>query len=271
MTIKKISYILAVLGFGMTLAPAFAMAQTAGVGVSANATVTTPAAKVEMSATAMTNAKARGDKELDRRVQALTDANIRVQAMQKVTPTFKDNLATALQTQITAFNALKAKIDADTDAATLKADIQSITQSYRVYALVLPQVHIAAAADRAVAISSMMQTLGTKLAARIQAAGQAGADVTALNATLSDLGTKISDANTQAQAAVTVSAALAPDNGDKDKMASNNAALKTARTDLTTAGADLKAARKDIDTLVKGLKKVEASASATSTASTTTH
>lgn len=268
---KKISYILAVLGLSLTLAPVYAMAETAGVGVSAHATASTPAATVTMSASAMAAAKSRGDKELDRRVQALTDANIRVQAMQKVTPTFKDNLSTALQTQIAAFNALKAKIDADTDAATLKADVQSITQSYRVYALVLPQVHIAAAADRAVTISTMMQTLGTKLAARIQAAGKAGADVAALTATLNDLGNKITDASTQAQAAVSVSATLAPDNGDKTVMASNTAALKTARTNLATANTDLKAARKDIDTIIKGLKKVEASVAATSTASTSTN
>ena len=271
MIMKKISYLLAALGFSLALVPAFALAQTAGVGVSANATVTTPAASVTMSASAMAAAKSRGDKELDRRVEALTDANIRVQAMQKVTPTFKDNLGTALQTQIAAFNALKTKIDADTDAATLKTDIQSITQSYRVYALVLPQVRIAAAADRAVTISTMMQILGTKLAARIQAAGAAGADVTALTATLDDLGSKISDASTEAQAAVTTSASLAPDNGDKTVMASNNAALKTARTSLSTANTDLKAARKDIDTIVKGLKKAEASVSATTTASTSTN
>lgn len=257
----------ALLGTSLMLAPLFALAQAAGVNTSVNANATTPVANVQMSASAMTAAKARADRELDRRVGALTDAQVRVQAMQKVTPTFKDNISTALEAQISAFNALNAKIQAETDAATLKADVQSITESYRVYALVLPQVRIAAAADRLVTVTTMMQTLGTKLAARVQAAGNAGADITALTATVNDLGSKITSANTSAQAAVSVSAALVPDQGDKQKMAENAAVLKDARAKLTAAHADLKAARKDIDTLVKGLKKVEATLTASSTTS----
>lgn len=263
---KKLTFIiLSLMGFSLALAPVLVSAQVPAVTTTATASVTTPVATVKMNATVMATTKARGDKELDRRVTALTDVNTRVQAMQKVTDTFKQNLATAVQTQITAFNALKAKIDADTDATTLKADVQSITQSYRVYALVLPQVRIAAAADRGVTIATMMQGLGNKLAARIQAAATAGADTTALKAVLTDLGTKISDASTQAQAAVSVSASLTPDNGDTTKMASNNTALKTARTDLTTVQTDLKAGRQDITTIVKGLAKADASVTATST------
>lgn len=263
---KKITYIvLTLLGFSLVLAPALASAQ--GVGVSANATVTTPAGTVTMTAAAMANAKTRADKELQRRITALQDLNTRVQAMQEVTATFKQSLANAVQTQITAFQALNAKIQADTDGATLKADIQSITQSYRVYALVLPQIHIAAAADRAVAIVSMMQTLGTKLNARIQAAAQAGANVTALTAALNDLAAKISDANTQAQASVSGSASLTPDNGDKTVMASNTAALKASRKALQAVQQDLVAARKDILTIIKGLPKIQANATASSTTS----
>ncbi len=258
---KKISFLIAVLLGAIALAPALVSAQVPA--VTAGASVTTPVATVKMSATAMATAKTRGDTELDRRVTSLTDANTRVQAMQKVTDTFKQNLATALETQISAFGALKAKIDADTDATTLKTDVQSITQSYRVYALVLPQVRIAAAADRGVTIVGMMQILGEKLAARVAAGTTAGANTTALQATLTDLGAKISDANTQAQAAVSVSASLTPDNGDTTKMASNNAVLKTARTDLTTVNTDLKAARVDITTIVKGLAKINVAATST--------
>ncbi len=242
----------------LTLAPALASAQSLGASVSASTTVKTPvgSAGVQMSATAMTAIKTRAHSELQRRVDSLTAVNTRIQGLQQVTATFKQSLQTAVQTQISAFQALDAKIQADTDAATLKTDVQSITQSYRVYALVLPQIRIAAAADRAISIVSMMQTLGTKLNARIQAAGTAGANVTALQTALNDLAAKISDANTQAQASVTTTASLAPDNGDTTKMAANTAALKQGRTGLTTVGNDLKAARADIATIIKGLKAI---------------
>ena len=122
--------------------------------------------------------------------------------MQKVTDAFKQSLKHHRTAEISTLAALKTKIDADTDATTLKADLKSITKSYRVYALVLPQGRIAAAADREVTLVSMMSTLGTKLQARVQAAGQSGADVTAATATLTDMSSKLQDAQTQAQAAV---------------------------------------------------------------------
>ena len=269
--------ILTLFGFSMTLAPALVAAQTGTVGATVNtsATVSVPPVRanasttVQMSATAMTQAKARADKELTRRTDALVALNARVQAMQKVTVTFKQNLATSIDTQISAFQALNAKIAADTDATTLKAAIQSITESYRVFALVFPQIRIAAAADREVAISAMMVTLGNKLAARIQAVGTAGADVKALGDALTDMSNQISIANTKAQAAVEVSASLSPDNGDKDVMAKNKAALAEARADLNASHTALVAARKDVDTVVKGLKKAEASVQTTASASTT--
>ena len=126
---------------------------------------------------------------------------------------------------------------------------------------------IAAAADKVVTITSMMNTMGIKLQARIQAASQAGANVTAVTTALNDLGAKIGDAQTQAQNAVSTSAALQPDNGDKTVMASNTTALKASRTDIQTATKDLVAARKDIATIIAGIGKLPA---ASVTASSTT-
>ena len=264
---KKIHYLtlLIALSLGLvTLAPAFAAAQTAAVttsaAVNANASVTLTAGEK----TAIT----RGDTEITRRITALTDLNTRIQAMQKVTDTFKAGISASITNEVNTLTSLKAKIDADTDLATLKADIQSITASYRVFALVLPQGRIAAAADREVTLVSMLSTLGAKLQARITAAQQGGANVTAMSAALTDMAAKLQDAQTQAEGSVTASASLAPDGGDKTKMAANTAALKTARADLAAAQKDLAAARKDVDTIVKGLASVKTTTTASSTTST---
>lgn len=260
MTIKQLA-IYAAIALGL-LTPVLAAAQTPSVTSAVNAN-----ASIKFTATE-TKAKSRGDAEVDRRTAALLELNTRVQAMQKVTDAFKQNIATAIQTQLTEFASLKAKIDADTDSATLKADLKSITDSYRVFALVLPQARIAAAADREVTLVSMMSTLGAKLQARVQAAQQSGATTTALVAALTDMAAKLQDAQTQASAAVTASAPLNPDNGDKTIMASNTAALKVARADIQAAHADLVQARKDVDIILKGLKAIEASTSASSATQT---
>ena len=265
---KKIHYLtlLIALSLGLvTLAPAFASAQTAA--VTATAGITAGGTSVTLTAGEKT-AITRGDTEITRRITALTDLNTRIQAMQKVTDAFKAGISASITNEINTLTSLKAKIDADTDLATLKTDIQSITASYRVFALVLPQGRIAAAADREVTLVSMLSTLGAKLQARIQAAQQGGTDVTAMTAALTDMAAKLQDAQTQAEASVTASASLAPDGGDKTKMAANTAALKTARADLKTAQTDLVAARKDVTTIVTGLGKVKATTTASSTTST---
>ena len=243
---------------GVLLVPTLALAVEANVGVNTTAQVTTPAAVQVKVDAKMQAAKDKATKEIDRRIKALNDLNIRVEAMQRVTESFKQTLSTNVQNQVSGLNQLKAKIDADTELEVLKTDIKTITDSYRVYMLVMPQARIAAAADREVTLITMMNQLGAKLQARISASQSAGADVSKLLAALTDMSAKLSNASTQAQAAVSVSAGLAPDEGEKTKMAANAAALKSARTSIQAAHTDLVAARKDADQIIKGLKALPA-------------
>ena len=134
--------------------------------------------------------------------------------------------------------------------------------------LVIPQGNIAAAADHEATIINALTELGLKVQARLQDAQKAGADVTALGNTLADFGKKLTDAQTHAQAAISGSAVLTPDQGDKTKMDANNAALKQARTDITTAQQDLIAAQKDLGTIISGLKKLKFPKTATTTTPT---
>lgn len=259
----------ALLTAGIVLAaPAFALAQAVDTTVTGSADVRAAGLRASASTTisvaVMTRAKTKADTEIDRRIKALTELNTRVSAMTKVTADFKQNLATNIQTQITGLTALKAKIDADEDGATLRTDVQSVTQAYRVFALVMPQARIAAAADREATIINMLAGIGTKLQARIAAAGTAGVDVSAMNTALTDMGTKLASAQTHAQAAVNNSATLTPDGGDKDKMKTNTDALVAARKEVEAARQDLVAARKDVDVILKGLRAA-AGASASST------
>lgn len=207
--------------------------------------------------------KARATAEIDRRVASLNKLEARVTAMVRVSDATKASLKATIDAQIKVLTDLKAKIAADTDEATLKADIQSITKSYRIYMLVMPQGTILAAADRVATTADLMTTLDTKLDARITDAATAGKDVTALKSASVDLKAKLEVAKTAAADAVTLSATLKPDNGDATIMASNKKAMDDARAKIKVAQDALKAARKDAETIVKGLKdfniKVEGS------------
>ncbi len=278
MNMKKhliIKAILAALGFSV-LVPAFAFAQV-GATVNANTTVTPTSASLSLrskvtasstvEATRAERAKDKGDQEIDRRVASLNALLIRVGQMNKINEQLKATITTNIQNEISGFATLKAKIDADTDLATLKADIKSVTDSYRIYILVIPQSRLTAAADRMATVINMMASVGAKLQARINTAKTAGSDTAALEVALTDLGAKLTSAQTHAQAAVSGIAGLAPDQGDKTVMAKNDAAIKASQGEIKAGTQDLVDARKDIATIVGGLGKLKANASASSTVS----
>ena len=128
------------------------------------------------------NITSRADDEITRRVNALNALSTRVNAMVRLSATDKSNLSTSIQSQITAMNTLQTQIAADAAAnntSSLKTDVQSITASYRIFALILPQGAIEAASDRVLTIVGIMNDLSTKFSARIQAAQSAGNNVTA--------------------------------------------------------------------------------------------
>jgi hypothetical protein len=271
---KHITSIQTLVAFLLTFAlaaPAYAITIGMGAGVSAQAQASTSVGGVQISAamqTRITTAKDRADQEITRRINALTDLNAKIQASVKLTADEKSNFSNNTNTQISTLNDLKTKIDADADITTLKTDIKSITDSYRIFMLVIPQGRITFATDRLQDAVEVESAFATKLSARIDADGAAGKDVSKEKTTLADMQAKISDATTQANAALSLVATLTPDNGDKTKMASNDQALKTAHADIKTALQDEVTARAYARAIVKGLTgnaNVNASASATTT------
>ena len=235
-TLYTSTVLVGVFSFALVAAPVFA--QTA-----------TTAAPV--SSTAQTHA----DTAIDSRISDLTTLGGRVAQMVHITDAEKAAIAANIQTEVGNLTTLKGKIDSETGSA-LKADAKTITTGFRIYMLVAPQTRILAASDRGLNIASMFSQLSVKLQTRITAAQNAGSDVTALQTALADLNAKVADANTQAQAAVTGTADLAPDQGDKTVMQSNDAALTAARAAIKTVTADLKAADQDAKTIVSGLKSL---------------
>jgi hypothetical protein len=238
-----------------------------GIGGSANASITTNL--VGKITAIVQTALERADREIARRIDALTSLRARVNAMARISANDKSSLSSTIDAQINAMTALRSEIanDASSTNATssLKTDIQSITKSYRIYALVLPQGSIEAAADRVLNVATMLTTLTTELQTRITAAQSAGHDMSTSVSAIADMNAKIADAKLQANAAVSAIANLKPDNGDQTIKTSNTAVLKDARAKVRAGQQDLVAARKDAGTIVKALLSVSVSASASST------
>ncbi len=196
----------------------------------------------------------RGDSATEKRIQSLTDLETRINDFKHVSDSDKASLDASIKAQLDAMTTLKTKIDNDTDKKTLKDDVKSITQNYRIFMVVEPQARITAAADRALELGTSFTTLSAKLQVKITAANTAGNNVTSLNANLTDMNAKVTDATNQANAAIALVAHLVPDNGNATVATSNKTALMNARADLKKANDDLKAARVDVKSIVQVLK-----------------
>jgi hypothetical protein len=276
---KKLNIIVSLIGASAIVVagaalPAFA--QTAVAGLTASTSVSAAGTSADVSINASLTARfknivTRADEEITRRINALNALSVRVNAMEKLSATEKSSLSANIQTELSDMTNLQAKVSADATAnstSSLLTDVKSITSSYRVFILVIPQGAIEAASDRVLTTASIMDDLSTKLSARISTAQTAGNNVTAATTALTDLNAKVSDSNAQATAAASEVSSLMPDNGNATIEASNTATLKDAHAKVLASQQDLIAARTDAQTIIKALAtfKVSAAASASTTA-----
>ncbi len=280
---KAVSVAAGAVLLSLSAVPAFAQVGVqagVSVGASVGASSSPAGVRAELRARAAASTTAsrdaqmasRAGTEIANRIAALNQLEVRVNAMQRLSDSEKSSLSSQVQAQITAMNALQSRISADlssNNTSSLKDDVQSIAKAYRIYALVLPQGMIAAASDRIMTIVDAMTAFSGILQTRITEAQTAGANMSASVSALSDMQAKIADAKTKAQAAVSVSTSLAPDNGSSTLMAANTSSLKAARNNIQAAQQDLVAARQDAAKIIAAVKaavRVQASTTvATST------
>lgn len=264
--------LIASIGLGLT-GISVALAQNtppAGLPPSAGTdkTAKTAERKAEVLDKKMTQARDKADKEIDRRLASLTKLSGRLDQLRNISSADKASINTVINGLTASLSSLKNEIDLTSSSTVLKADLEAITQNYRVYALVMPQLMIVASADRILVMVNMMAQIGAKLETRL--AGETNnPDIASLQSTLADFKSKIIDAKSQAEAALSGVATLVPDQGDKTKMEANTAALKAARAKVKDAQDGLKAARKDGQTVIKSLVKTDQAIMKSSNASST--
>ena len=234
-----------VLGMGLFLAaaglPVYAETVTTASAVHPPLVKETPGARAAARDQAsITRLKTRADTEITRRVAGLTELLTKINAMKRLTADQKTTFANGMNGQITSLNTLKAKIDADTDLATLRTDVQSIVKAYRIFALYMPQVNIMAHADRMLALIDEMNAISVKLQTRIDAVKVAGKDITSMMTFMTDRASKLTDATTQANNAIAAVVSLTPDGypGNRTAMQSAQKMLQTARQDVGAAEKD---------------------------------
>jgi hypothetical protein len=192
--------------------------------------------------------KAQCLREVDRRLTELDKLLDRVANDDTATPAHKAALTAALNSAKTGLGALRAEIDADTDATELKNDCQRIFSDFRVYAFRIPQVNLVLAADRAQAQQAKFADLKTKLQQAItDAAGNP--NVTKAQNLLTDFDAKVAAGVAGAAGVADAAVVLTPADWN-----ANHNVLKPFITTMKQVKNDFRAASKDAHLIIAVLK-----------------
>jgi hypothetical protein len=234
--IKRLSAV-AVAGALVLGAPAAAMAQTATAGTDE---------RVHRTAETV---KARAHEAISRRLETLDRLAGRVRDSRTLTDAHRAALAELVESQQQGLTALDAKIQADTDPETLRADVKSIVTDYRVYLLTVPKVHLVICADTEIAVADRLDDVATRLQQRIDAAAAAGKDVATAQGHLDEMKAKVAGARAAASGVPDQVLPLVPQD-----YPDNKPTLDAARASLATGRAALRDARELARQVVADLK-----------------
>ena len=224
---------------------------TIGMGVAtataASATDSAPTTTVKVKD--LTAERTRCVAAVDVRLATLAKLNASLTSAKNVPDAHRTVQSSNNANALSGLDALKIKIGADTQAATLAADCKSVFEDYRVFALRAPQTHLLIVGDTEAAAVTKLTALVPKLSDAIDKAGTAGKDVTAAKAALADLQSHLSDAATKASGIANSVIGYTPADYN-----ANHSVLDSARANAKAVGADAKAARNDVKTIVTSLK-----------------
>lgn len=201
------------------------------------------------SAERVTSLKAATVKLIDSRTADINRLITKVTNLTTITASDKTAILADLANAKTGLQTLEAKIQADTDLTTIKADTKLIFTNFRVFAVLGPKVSGLIVADRVNFLIGRLQTTTAKLTALVAQAKATGKDTTQMSALLSDYQTQITAAQSQVAAAKVSFEAMSVSDVTAAK-----AAFQAGKADLRTARTDLSAARKDLQQLIPLLK-----------------
>jgi chromosome segregation ATPase len=168
---------------------------------------------------------------ITRRLLALRERLTVAKSIVRLSDEHRSALTTQLQEQINGLTSLGARIQGDTDEATLRADAQRIVTDYRVYVLTIPKARGVMVADIEVAASDRLTRIADRLANAID---QARRDTTEAQEDLASMRSKLAAVDAAVLPIPAELLALQPAG-----YPANHAVLEQARQSLRTGRSDL--------------------------------
>jgi len=172
---------------------------------------------------------------ITRRVLALRELSMAAKSIVRLSDADRSALTTQLQDQVNGLSSLNAKIQGDTDEATVRADAQKIVTDYRVYVLTIPKARGVVVSDIELNAADRLTKLADRLSNAIDQAS--GKDTTKAKTDLAALRTKLASVTTTVTPLPAGLLALQPAGypGNHTTLESTRTALRTGRTGLVDA------------------------------------
>jgi hypothetical protein len=254
-TLTKLSFLALALFAALSPASAFAQSSQNDGGCRADAGIAT---STPLKQATISQIIAAGTCSVQLRNTSLAAAIVRINQMEKIASSTQASLIATATASESTLNTINTTLAGDTSTTTAISDYDSIFNSVRVYALVVPRIWIDAAADRIMILTSDISAVQSTLQTENATADTA---VQMENAPLfSDLSTQITTANSDASGSENEVAPLVPDLGNKSILQSNTAALQNAQQMNQGGQTATNAAVSDVKQIIANLKTSTSSA-----------
>jgi hypothetical protein len=234
----------------VTLGTAATLALVGGACAPAFASTSAPTSKTAPAAPrTLASIQASAQTQTANRITSLNKVIAAITAAKDVTSSDRSTILGVLNADVAGMNTVEAKVAADTTVGTAAADYKTIFTTYRVYAVAIPQAHLAAAADRLTTTTIPHLTAAhTKLAAAL-AGKDASKSTPALLADLADMTAQLTAASSAvgSDAATVLAVTPADYNG-------NHSVITSVRTSVAAGIADVKKAATDAKTVLAAIK-----------------
>jgi len=188
---------------------------------------------------------------IENRISLLNNLKTRIQNMNRLTDAEKTALILDIDTNIADLNTLKTKIAADTDLVTLKADVKSIFEKFRIYMVAAPKGLGETLASQGQYILGRLQAIQRQMEQVMNQNKNQGKDTTQLEQLMTQVTNQLQTAEDQLAIAEEKFKSMTPANTDAAKTAreEGKAAMKKAKDALKEAHRILKQISEQLKTM----------------------
>lgn len=197
-------------------------------------------------------AKARAELEIVRRTSILNKLIPRVNSAKKLSKIQKFQLVNEINLYVSYLSSLREIIAKQTNFQELIGNINTLSDSYKSFAVIVPKVHMVVIADKINTLGDEFTKTANKLIQKTEELRSSKKDVTSVEKTLGHMLFMMGDAANRAETAVVITFPLMPEGYPKNK-----SILTDARGRLQKSSKNLGAAATDAQKIANSLNAIE--------------